>query len=55
VEKTLDIGELLLETDSEDENVALDLDQVRVMIIVADTTPVAEFPLTIGVDEIVLK
>ncbi len=55
VAKTLDIGELLLETDSEDENVALDRDQIRVMIIVADTTPVAEFPLSIGVDEIALK
>ncbi len=55
VEKQLRIDQLLLETDSEDENRLLDRDQVRVLIIVADTTPVAEFPLTIGVDEIAFK
>jgi hypothetical protein len=53
--KDLAIDQLLLETDSEDENQMLDRDQVRVLIIVADTTPVAEFPLTIGVDEIAFK
>jgi hypothetical protein len=54
-EKEFGIGELLLETDSEDENRALDRDQIRVLIVVADTTPVAQFPLTVGVDEIVVR
>lgn len=55
VEKQLPIDQLLLETDSNDENRQLDRDQVRVLIVVADTTPVAELPLTIGVDEIAFR
>lgn len=51
-EKTLPLDSFVLETDSADENGALDRDQIRVLIIVADLTRAARLPLTFSVDDV---
>jgi len=51
-EKLLPLDRLLLDTTSTDENGALDREQIRVLVIVADMTRADQFPLTFGVDEV---
>jgi len=55
-EDTVSFDQLLLETDSQDENGVLDRDQIRVLIVVADTAGLLNAePLTVGLDEIVFR
>ena len=55
VETELPLDELLLEMDSDDENGELDRDQIRVILIVGDMATVQDFPITIGVDEVMFR
>ena len=55
-EHTVPFDQLLLETDSQDENGVLDRDQIRVLILVADTAGLLNVdPLTVGLDEVIFR
>jgi hypothetical protein len=49
------LDEMILAADSDDENPRLDLEEIRVVVVVADTAGVDEFPLTIGLDDVTFK
>jgi len=51
-EKTIPLDALVLETDSDDENGQPDREQLRVVVVVAEVTRAARFPVSFDVDDL---